>query len=40
MVKDVYKKWDFKACEARETAAYYDVCEDFEGEHNAEITLL
>ena len=28
------------ACDARKTAAYYGVCEDFEGERNAENTLL
>ena len=37
---NVYKKRNFKACEARETAAYYGVCEDFERERNAEITFL
>ena len=30
----------FKACEPRETAAYYGVCEDFEGERNKEFTIL
>ena len=30
----------FKAYDARKTAAYYGVCEDFEGERNAENTLL
>ena len=28
----LYNGRDFKACEARETAVYYDVNEDFEGE--------
>ena len=36
----LYNKRNFKACEAWETAAYLGVCEDFEGERNAEITLL
>ena len=35
-----YNKRIFKACDARKTAAYYGVCEDFEGERNAENTLL
>ena len=30
----------FKACDARKTAVYKGVNEDFEGERNAEITLL
>ncbi len=38
--QNVYKKRNFKACEARETAVYYDVNEDFEGKRNAEITLF
>ena len=33
----LYNKRDFKACEARKTAAYLGVCEDFEGECNAAI---
>ena len=35
-----YNKRIFKACDARKNAAYYGVCEDFEGERNAENTLL
>ena len=38
--KELYNKRNFKACEARETAVYYDVNEDFEGKRNAEITLF
>ena len=30
--KKLYNKSIFKACETRETAAYSDVCEDFERE--------
>ena len=36
----MYNKRDFKACDARETAVYSVVNEDFEGEYNAKITLL
>lgn len=36
----LYNKRVFKACEVRETAAYYGVCEDSENERNAENTLL
>lgn len=36
----LYNRWDFKACEARETAVYWDVNEDFECERNTEIILL
>ena len=32
--KELYNKRNFKACEARETAVYYDVNEDFEGKRN------
>ncbi len=38
--KRVNKKMKFKACEARKTAAYQGVCEDFEGKRNAEIRFL
>ena len=36
----VYKKRDFKACEARKSGVYLSVNEHFKGERNAEITLL
>ena len=36
----MYNKRIFKACEARETAVYFGVNEDFESERNAENTLL
>ena len=36
----MYKVRVFKACEARKTAAYLGVCEDFKGERNAENTAL
>ena len=38
--QNVYNKRDFKACEARKSGVYLSVNEHFEGEHNAEITLL
>ena len=37
---EVKKKMKFKACEVWENAAYYDVCEYFENERNAEIRFL
>ena len=36
----LYKARGFKACEARKTAAYLSVCEDFKGKRNAENTAL
>ena len=36
----LYNKWDFKACEARKSVVYLCVNEHFEGEYNAEISLL
>ena len=36
----MYKVRVFKACEARKTAAYLGVCEDFKGKRNAENTAL
>ena len=36
----LYKKRVFKACEARKTAVYYGVNEDFEGKYNAENTFF
>ena len=38
--RNVYNKWDFKACEARKSGVYLSVNEHFKGECNAEITLL
>ncbi len=38
--QNVYKKRDFKACEARKSGVYLSVNEHFKGERNAEITLL
>ena len=36
----LYKKRGFKACEARKTAVYYGVNEDFEGKRNTENTFF
>ena len=40
LLKKLYNKRDFKACEVRETAVYSGVNEDFEHKRNAKITLL
>ena len=32
--RNVYNKWDFKACEARKSGVYLSVNEHFKGERN------
>ena len=39
-LRPLINKRNFKACDGIKTAVYKDVCEDFEAERNAEITLL